>query len=67
MVEETYLSATKQLGINGKEKLFDAIEKYIELKIENRITPATDEICDKLEKAEETLKNMIIALEIRLR
>ena len=49
----------KKLALSGKQKLFENLETYIELKIQNQITPADDELCDKLEKAELTLKNMI--------
>jgi len=51
--------AEKLLSTSGKTKIFEVLEDYIELKIENRITPASDEINDKLEQAEKNIKNII--------
>ena len=61
--------ATKELSIKGKEKLLVALESFIDAKIENRVEPMISFDRDtpkRIQEAKEALKEMLMALEIRL-
>lgn len=58
------MNAEKILSKQGKQRLFESIENYVEMKIENRITPANKETIEKLKKTETILANMINSLKI---
>ena len=57
------MSATRLLGLKGKEKLFEGIKNYIEAKIDY----AAEELPkEELDKVEAEFKLMIMDLEWRL-
>jgi len=58
--EPTVYSATKQLSQKGKEKLFNALEEYIDAKIENPIKE------ERIQKARENLQNLLNYLKIEV-
>lgn len=71
MVEGIIMSATKLLGLKGKEKFFSGFKKYIEAKIDFHTLPIRpslnqEEVEKRLCKAEEEFKAMFMALEWRV-
>lgn len=58
--EPTVYSATKQLSQKGKEKLFNALEEYIDAKIENPIRE------ERVKMAMENLQNLLNYLKIEV-
>lgn len=76
MVDEpTVYSATTQLSQKGKEKLFKALEKYIDAKIEwsrtYSLNPligyySTEQVEERMQKAKENLQNLLNYLKIEV-
>jgi len=62
---------TKELSVKGKQKLLEALEEFINAKIDFRTLPVRpslnqEQVEERLTEAKEALQEMFMALEIRL-